>query len=122
MAPGPCGRPAMSVGLGVENIGGGGMGPISDTGIGGSGSSLSITPGRWPPAYGGGVLPGGPPTILLPSSLPPSKSTGIHYTIEGAKRERNREKERDARQTVSEYELLWLACESNVYASVRVCV
>jgi len=73
MAPGPCGRPAMSVGLGVENIGGGGMGPISDTGIGGSGSSLSITPsrGNLPPEYGGGVLPGGPPTILL--SSPPSK-------------------------------------------------
>lgn len=27
------------VGLGVENIGGGGMGPISDNGIGGSGNS-----------------------------------------------------------------------------------
>lgn len=27
------------VGLGVENIAGGGMGPISDTGIGGSGKS-----------------------------------------------------------------------------------
>jgi hypothetical protein len=30
------------VGLGVENIGGGGMGPISDTGIGGSGNSDNI--------------------------------------------------------------------------------
>lgn len=39
---GPCGRPPIRVGLGVENIGGGGMGPISDTGMGGSGSSDSM--------------------------------------------------------------------------------
>ena len=42
----PCGRPA--TGDGVENIGGGGMGPISDTGIGGSGSSdKTMWFGRW---------------------------------------------------------------------------
>lgn len=35
----PCCRPVKIVGLGVENIGGGGIGPISDTGIGGSGNS-----------------------------------------------------------------------------------
>lgn len=29
----------IEVGLGVENMAGGGMGPISDTGIGGSGNS-----------------------------------------------------------------------------------
>lgn len=29
----------IDVGLGVENMAGGGMGPISDTGIGGSGNS-----------------------------------------------------------------------------------
>lgn len=103
MAPGPCGRPAMSVGLGVENIGGGGMGPISDTGIGGSGSSLSITPGgNLPPAYGGGVLPGGPP-ISLPSS-PPSRWGRAHvFTVFTATRgstqyavsgEKEREKQR----------------------------
>lgn len=101
MAPGPCGRPAMSVGLGVENIGGGGMGPISDTGIGGSGSSLSITPGgSLPPAYGGGVLPGGPP-ISLPSS-PPSIDMGrAHvYSVEqrGQYTVREREREIVARQ------------------------
>lgn len=62
-----CGRPATIVGLGVENIGGGGIGPISDNGIGGSGNSdnniwLCIWWWWcWPPSVcGGGVLPGGP--------------------------------------------------------------
>lgn len=45
------------VGLGELNMGGGGMGPISDTGIGGSGSSESVKVlgCRWRSA-GGGVM------------------------------------------------------------------
>lgn len=44
-----------NVGLGELNIGGGGIGPISDTGIGGSGNSerVSVLPGCL--RSGGGV-------------------------------------------------------------------
>ena len=56
------------MGLGELNIGGGGIGPISETGIGGSGSSDKIKPvpgieggGRWcgSLSWAGGVLVGG---------------------------------------------------------------
>lgn len=61
----PCNRPAIIVGLGVENIGGGGIGPISDNGIGGSGNSDSriwFCIEWWciPSICGGGVEPGWP--------------------------------------------------------------
>lgn len=59
----------VGTGLGELNMGGGGIGPISDTGIGGSGRSDNIKPGSDIGgggmlcicfSWGGGVLPGGP--------------------------------------------------------------
>lgn len=71
--PGPYNRPLTSVGLGVENIGGGGIGPISDNGIGGSGNSDSMTCCAVIlilvfSIYGGGVEPGGPVSSKIKNS------------------------------------------------------
>lgn len=56
------------LGMGELNIGGGGMGPISDTGIGGSGSSERVSGESEPPLGEGGVHSlGDPPSWTVTS-------------------------------------------------------
>lgn len=50
-----------ALGAGELNIGGGGMGPISETGMGGSGSSERVSGESGPPEGGGGVHSRGDP-------------------------------------------------------------